>query len=301
MGQKPFPRGEKLSFIIRRLSEGTTDSEIQDDLDNYGAEGKVPLDKPGAFLRVGPRTLDNIKAVYKAAEEILKDRLRRESDPALQKAQEEHLDEISSLISEWKAAIKTSRIDEVYLHEDSAPWAETWIEKNLLFKAVKEHLPFESLWSSYSKWKIAETQYRDAGRKLRQRIRQALTLPGRIADSFEQQIMRNVERKRLGQNIEQLEFWAREYNVKSGLTVKEFFVNRFRTVEEIPIEANISEYEKKYQEIHDEVLRKEFAPLKRLSDNATGLQSGIQPALQEILLRRDYIRYNCTLCPMNLT
>jgi len=301
MGQKPFPRKEKLNFIIRRLSEGATDSEIQDDLDNYGPEGKVPLDKPGAFLRLGPRTLDNIKAVYKATEEILKDRLRRESDPAFQKAQEGHLDEISSLINEWKNAINTSRIDEVYLQEDSAPWAETWIEKNLLFKAVKEHLPIKSLWESYSRWKRAETRYRDACKKLRQRVRQTWTSQGHIADSFEQPIMRNIERKRLGQKIEKLEFWARDYNEKPGLTFKEFFAGGFRLVEEIPMEANISEYEKKYQEILDEALKNDFAPLKKLFDNATGLQSGIQLALREILLRRDYIGYTCTLCPMKLT
>lgn len=299
MGQKPFPRGEKLNFIIRRLSEGVPDSEIQDELDHYGPEGKVPLGEPGAFLRVTPRTLDNIKAVFMATDEILKDRLRLESDPALQKAQEEHLNEISRLINEWKAAIKTYRIDEVYLYEVPAPWAES-CERNPLFKGMKEHLPFENLWQNYSRWKEAETQYRDACKELRDEIRQSWTLPGHITDSFEQPIMRNLERKRLGQSTKKSEFSVREYKAKPSLTFKEFFANRFILVEEIPIETDTSEYEKKYQKIHDEVLKNKFAHLERLYDKTIGLQSGIQLALQEIILRRDYIRYTCTLCPMKL-
>ncbi len=299
MGQKPFPREEKLNFIIRRLSEGATGSEIQDDLDNYGPEGKVILGEHGAFLRVGPRTLDNIKAVYNTTEGILKDRLRRESDPALQKAQEEHLGEISRLINEWKAAIKPPRIDEVYLHEVSAPWAES-CERNPLFKGMKEHLPFENLWQDYSRWKEAETQYRDACNELRDEIRQSWTLQGHITDSFEQPIMRRLESKRLGQSTEKSEFSVREYNAKPGSTFKEFCADKFILVEEIPIEADTSEYGKKYQEIHDETLKNKFAHLEKLYDNTTSVQSGIQLALQEIMLRRDYIRYTCTLCPMKL-
>ncbi len=305
MGQKPFPREEKLIFIIRRLAEGATDSEIQDDLDSYGPEGKVPKGKYGVFLRVAPRTLNNIRAVYKATEEILTDRLRRESDPILEKAQHDHLGEISNLIGEWKGAIKISKIDEVYLHEDSAPWAETWFEKQPLFEGVNEHLPhlsFKTLWDNYSLWKKAETQYRDACKNLRRKIRQSWTLSGRISDGyeFEQPIMRNLWRKTSGQNIEKLEFYHRDYSEKGGPTLEEFFEDRFRLVDEIPVEADFSQYEKEYQEIHDKVLRNEFAPLKRLSDNATGLQSRIQLALQKILLRRDYIRYTCTLCPIKL-
>jgi hypothetical protein len=112
--------------------------------------------------------------------------------------------------------------------------------------------------------------------------------------------LRNLEIKRLGQSIGKLELLVREYDAKPGLTFKEFLANKFIIVEEIPVEAINSEYEKKYCEIHDEIIQNKFPHLKKLYDKATGMQAGIQLALQEILLRRDYIRYTCSLCYIKL-
>jgi hypothetical protein len=70
MGNQPFPREDKLRFIIQRISEGATDAEIQEDLLRHGPVGKVTAGQFGAFGEVGIRTIRNIRRVYEVTKEL---------------------------------------------------------------------------------------------------------------------------------------------------------------------------------------------------------------------------------------
>lgn len=100
MGKKPFPREDKLRFIIQRIGEGASDAEIQEDLLKYGPSGKVPSGQYGVFGDVGIRTLRNIRQVYEVTKELIRTQPKQQ-DLTLGKADAEHLDQIQALIQKW--------------------------------------------------------------------------------------------------------------------------------------------------------------------------------------------------------
>jgi hypothetical protein len=89
MGQRPFPRQEKLKFIVKKILEGASEAEIQDALTQYGPDGYVKGGY-GVFGEVGSRTIANIKSVVVCAQEMLKVNQLALS-PWVQRAQQLHL------------------------------------------------------------------------------------------------------------------------------------------------------------------------------------------------------------------
>ena len=106
MGQKPFPREDKLQFIIKRIGEGASDAEIQEDLLEFGPSGRVPRGQHGVFGEVGIRTIRNIRQVYVVTKELTKTQTKGQ-DFAIRKANAEHLDAIQLLIQKWRSSFDT--------------------------------------------------------------------------------------------------------------------------------------------------------------------------------------------------
>lgn len=72
MGQRSFPREDKLRFIIERINSGASDAEIQEDLVKYGPSGRVSPGQFGAFGEVGIRTIRNIRETYEISREVIR-------------------------------------------------------------------------------------------------------------------------------------------------------------------------------------------------------------------------------------
>ena len=318
MGQKPFPRGEKLNFIIRLLSEGTkTDSDIQDALANYGPEGRVPAGKYGAFGGVSPRTLANIKAVYKATEETLGDRLRREFDPILQKAQEDHLKEVRGQIELWKEHLQTPQINQVY---PRMALPTQHIEDNILFSSLREHLPeehssFATLWQDYALWKDRLASYFTTCQELSQEIRNSWKKVGAEAtSSFEAPIISAIAEGR------RKKFWYTLYIAKDHTTAELDYqqldvnnvgvVRGLKTKEQPGLGFRLLDHEKckdeilptEYQKVADCFLQSEIASEASQSfQSLKDLEAKIHRSLEEILRGRSYVPGRCKRCPIQVS
>jgi hypothetical protein len=77
----------------------------------------------------------------------------------IEDAQAKHLDEIRELIERWRKRIAVPPLgwDPVWLAADSQEMRK--IEHDPLFEGVKEHLPFETLWTDYDTWKQKRKEY----------------------------------------------------------------------------------------------------------------------------------------------
>lgn len=136
MGQKPFPREDKLQFIIKRIGEGASDAEIQEDLLKFGPSGRVPRGQRGVFGEVGIRTIRNIRQVYEATKELTKTQTK-ERNLTLAKTDAEHLDEIQLLIQKWRNSFDTRhRPVDVYVLPPSYS-----VEQEKLFPYALDHCP----------------------------------------------------------------------------------------------------------------------------------------------------------------
>ena len=136
MGQKPFPREDKLQFIIKRIGEGASDAEIQEDLLKFGPSGRVPRGQRGIFGEVGIRTIRNIRQVYEVTKELIRTQTK-EHDLTLGKADTEHLDQIQLLVQKWKNSFDTKhRPVDVYVLPPSYG-----VEQEKLFPYALDHCP----------------------------------------------------------------------------------------------------------------------------------------------------------------
>lgn len=136
MGKQPFPREDKLRFIIQRISEGASDAQIEQDLLKYGPSGKVPFGQYGAFGEVGIRTLRNIRQVYQVAKELIKTQTEQ-LDLNIGKANDEHLAQIQALIQRWR-----NSFDARYRPVDVYVFPPRYgVEQDKLFPYVLDHCP----------------------------------------------------------------------------------------------------------------------------------------------------------------
>ncbi|MFC1865706.1 hypothetical protein ACFLYB_03230 [Chloroflexota bacterium] len=68
----------------------------------------------------------------------------------LKDALSNHHVEVRSIIKEWKASINKPLVRDIY--SDMTTHPTQGIENKPLFKSVREHLPFPTLWRDYSMW-----------------------------------------------------------------------------------------------------------------------------------------------------
>lgn len=142
---------KKLSYYDRkRLLEarqtGLSDAKLKE---KFGIADKRTLYRQ---LKLAEQE-EEVKAVKL---EILKDALV------------EHLEEVSTLIGEWKGSISTPGVDEIYY--DMPPIPTQNIETMSLFPSLKKHLPFPTLWRKYANWKTKVRAYIEGCQKVMREI-----------------------------------------------------------------------------------------------------------------------------------
>ena len=230
----------------------------------------------------------------------------------LRKAIEDHLSELRQLIEGWKAGMG---IHPVTASPSSMADSLESIHSIRLFDCLRSHLPFPTLWRDHSQWEAKYRSYIDNCSKLREEIQKESTtrisldfmdgsdrlshLSPRLIDW----ILREVELKLQGVSRG---FEFRWKHVKTEIdgqptAIKQMSVYpHSEMLLEIFGQQEIDKefYEKECRELLTSCLEGEtVANLLTLVDDLRDLKHKINDALEEILLRRDYILYTCDLCP----
>jgi len=228
----------------------------------------------------------------------------------LKKAIEDHLSELRQLIEGWKAGI---RIHPVTASPSSMADSMGLPHSNRLFDCLRSHLPFPTLWRDHNQWEAKYRSYIDNCDKLREEIQREATtrisldfmdgsdrlshLSPRLIDW----ILGEVERKlqKAGRGFEfrwkytKTEIDGQPTEIKQMSVYSEMLLEIFSQQE-----VDKKFYEKECRELLTSCLEGEtVADLQTLVDDLRDLEHKIHDALEEILLRRDYILYTCDLCP----
>lgn len=302
MGQQPFPKGDKLKFIIQCTSKGFSDLEIQEALTTHGPDGKVKSGEYGAYNQVGIRTLLNIRQVYSVAEEIIRLNTRQELNPALIKAREGHINEIRKLIEHWRDSLRTPSIEEVYPGTLPLPQA---FEDQPLFDSLNAHLLSPSLWQDYSKWARKENDYivdcQNLAKDIRKHEANWKTIR-RITDSFERPIFKHISEKAEGKQPKAYRFEKRTfYRDEQGKKIPDFETLQIDGHDVLDADDALA-CKEAYEKLSTRILRsQEVAVLIELFKDLRTYEPKIRKSLDRILLRRDYILHKCKLCPGEVT
>jgi hypothetical protein len=270
--------------MLRLRAQGLTNAEIAARLNRRPETIKRHLD------------YREIQAGLKPYEETPHNRL---IGLALQKALEEHLDEIRSLIEQWKNNLNAPLIFQVYL---DASHSMSVIEGNPLFGCLKKHLPFGSLWQDYSIWKNRVDDYLKCCKRLIREIKEEgknWQNVIRIANGFHEPILRRLSDIALGNE-------EREHCIKAVISYESMGAERHLAdhgmliVDDIEVlEANEPlTYKRQYILASDHFSHSvEASNLITLFKELKDLETKILGFLQQTQLRRDYIMYTCNLCP----
>jgi len=259
-------------------------------------EGKLKGSKPGRKWLI---TEEDLAALETKANMDLG--IRKE---IVEKALQQHLDEIRDLVEQWKVSISTPEIFQV-----SSDFSNTTCPfgKRRLFGSLRDHLPFSDLWQDYDDYKAKRGEYVDTCKKLAREIRESWGIEGvDAALGFEKPVLRLISRqgKELQYKLFVIEghdpaeptyqlLLANDAVVLEGRDTK---TRHFTSLEHEECKGEILPTE--YQRIAELFLRSNIASeAKRLLADLRGLEDTIHGSLEEILLRRDYIGHICKLCP----
>jgi len=230
----------------------------------------------------------------------------------LKKALGDHLAELRQLIQNWKMGIRIQPVADPT--SDMAVFIES-LHSNRLFDCLKGHLPFPSLWRDYNQWEAKYRSYIDNCKKLQEEIRREATTQmsldfmgdnatvSHLSPRLIDWILRQAEHKLQKVNGRGFEFLWKDFNVvidKQPTEVKQMSVNPGGELLQIYNQHEVDKefYEKQCRELLDSCLKGEtVANLLLLLDDLYHLEPKIHNSLEEILLRRDYIFYDCNLCP----
>ena len=317
MGSRPFPRGEKLKIIIEAIDKGLDYDEILKELNKWVSQELKENRGYGVSAKVGDRTLNNIKAVYEVTKEIVKTKIQQQLDPTLQKAREDHLNNIRAQIESWKGYICIRDIAAIDPSEySSIPHSWKDLDNKPLFNALKQHLPFDELWTNWDAWKERYSKYLSQHEALREQIlkdaKLVFNLPTyyeafpevkqrlvpHLTLAFEKPFFDAFADKANGREheLEELKFSPQPYpGPEKGMTLEGLHIGSH----EVLIAENVKENcEPKYQKmLQDYLQKKEVANLIKLRDELRNATVGINATLNKILERWDYISYTCELCP----
>jgi len=215
--------------------------------------------KIGSIFNRDPRTVRKVTKIFNPKKETRVEQKPQE-EILLQKAQQDHLDEIRSLVVEWKSSLRTPIVRSIFVGMPSLP--TQGIDANPLFDPLREHLPFPPLWKNYSMWKDRVVKYVDGCQELMKAFGEAKKM---ATDEYSLKVQ-----------------WGEQ-------TLDEIFSLTHKSL------SQMLKAEQMMKEFNGEV--EADARLNRLQDELGNLEASLNRSLEKILLRRDYINYRCRLCP----
>jgi len=233
--------------------------------------------------------------------------LKKVTDPIVFQAQGEHINEIEAIIKEWEAALVTPMPYSVYM--GIAPPTLT-VEAKLLFGDLRKHLPYSNLWRDYSTWSAKLLEYFDTCNRLRSEIDNAWKVEDTERDRcFANMILTVI----VGKEKELRYRLFYETSHIAEIKYQELHVNGLRTVQgqEMSKGKCWEHYEHEqcsnmtlpleYQKVADSFLGCDKAIKTRNIFLELGqLETNMHTHLQDILLRRDWVKPTCVHCPISL-
>jgi len=314
-GQSPTP--EELKFIYNLFLEGYSDADVlkeYEELRKHGKLGARPYRQDIRFVRQRRKEFDVLR-------ELLELRVKQQLDPALEKAREDHLNNIRAQIENWKGCVCVRDIATIDPNNfpcnySSIPRSWQDLETEPLFNALRQHLPFPDLWSNWDAWKERYSKYLSQHEALREQIlkdaKLVFNLPTyyeafpevkqrlvpHLTLAFEKPFFDAFADKANGREheLEELKFSPQPHpGPEKGIMLEGLHTGSY----EVLIAENVKENcEPKYQKmLQDYLQKKEVANLIKLRDELRNATVGINATLNKILERWDYISYTCELCP----
>jgi hypothetical protein len=273
MGKNPGPSPEELEFIFECFTRGLSDREVLDEMQDT------------EFPVRNPRFVRDRRKGFNAARKVLEIALKQQLDPAIAKARQKHLGEISHLINTYMISVRAPGIQYLPTWADEKglelPFTEHEPYSGIPFYCVKEHLPFPILWQDYSFWLSKISEYFKTSNQLKQRISQddclrALLESGKIKERKEfivERVFRSISDR----------VKEREPRV----------LNRVKECEPRVLNA---------QELESQIVTRyrwgqEATQLIAIFSELETLGTKIRQYLKEIQVRCDYINHTCRLCP----
>lgn len=243
---------------------------------------------------VGSRTLLHIRSIFHITKVLLEPRFVLLNDPSVQKAKDEHLDELRSLIEYWRNILVTPTMDQV--HQGSLQSMRE-AEKLPLFTRLKEHLPHEELWITYNKYNEMSDLY----------LRDVQSLGNTIL---------NAIRKWKGvQEVTDIAFRPIFQHIIATGKGNDTYSHRFTEIPASPEGAcwlAVNGYDV-LRAKGTESLQKRYARYswKLVNSSAVAeiilryteiikLENRLKQYLEDVLLRRDYVFHSCAICPDGL-
>jgi len=307
-GQSPTP--EELKFIYNLFLEGYSDAEVLKKYEEPRKEGKLgalPYRQDIRFVRQRRKEFEVLRA-------LLELRIKQQLDPALEKAREDHLNNIRAQIESWKGYICVRDIAAIDPGEySSIPLSWQDLDNKPLFNVLKQHLPFDELWNNWDTWKERCIKYLSQHRALREQIlkdaKLVFNLPAyqealpevnlrlvpHLTLSFEKPFLDAFADKANGGEPE-FEFHLQPYPLpEKGMTLEGLHIGSHEVLIAEKVKENC---EPKYQKmLQDYLQKKEVAILIKLLDELRKMTDALNAALDKILERHDYIQHACDDCP----
>jgi len=293
MGLKSFPDEEKLRFIIGMLIKGKSDRYIQDMLSKT-----VPYESPPGekfiYGKIGDRTLYNIRSVYRVSKELLGPLFERVNDPSVQKAKDEHLTEMGSLIECWRNVLVTPTMDQIF---ERTLLSMREAEKLSLFACLREHIPNQELWITYNRYIKMSEQY----------------LHGVL--SLENTTLNDICKWRGVEEVTDIAFhpiFQRVIATSKGIDAYEHKFNETPASTEGTywmaadgcdvLRAKGTEgLQKRYARYSREMSKSSaVAKIIKRYTKILKLENRLKQYLEDVLHRRDYVFHSCAICPDSL-
>ena len=194
MGKKTGPSPEELEFIFECFSRGLSDREVLDEIQDT------------EFPVRNPRFMRDRRKEFTAARKILETTVKLQMNPAIVKAQEEHLEEVEGAIHSWWEEIgSTPTIEDFVIYSDQAhhPYASIFLEeggmRSVMPTCLREHLPLVNLWENHSKWMTKLPEYEKKCSNIAYEIRQEgkKWVNVKILDQFEHPLLYLISAKQI--------------------------------------------------------------------------------------------------------
>jgi len=262
MGKQPGSSPEELEFIFEGFTRGLSDREVLEEMQDT------------EFPVRNPRFIRDRRREFNAARTVLEITLKQQVDPAIAKARQKHLGEISRLINTCIVAVRAPEIEYMPTWADERglelPFTEHEPYSEIPFYCVKEHLPFPVLWQDYSFWLSKISEYFKTSNQLKQRISQDDCLQARLESG---------------------KIW--EWKESIVATVFRRIAIRAKGCEP----AVLNEERQENQIVARYCRSQEATQLIAIFNELETLRTKIRQYLKEIQTRCDYINHTCRLCP----